>query len=125
MASTRLKNSKSTYNREQSTHKHRFSHISYVGKILNENNHLPDLGINAPYMPNGLNHNILSNNGVNIESTLFGIGSTNLVQPKKETCGNMNKLENVKFFKAKPDSNYKIPEPLVIETNERYEIFRR
>jgi hypothetical protein len=125
MASTRLKNSELTYKREQGSYKKSFRNINYVGKLLNENTYLPDLGINAPRMMNGINHNILSNNGADIESALFGIGSTNLVQPKKDTCGNMNQLKEVKFFNAKPESNNSIPEPLVVHTDERYQIFRR
>tara|TARA_A100001011_G_C13855038_1_gene652535 strand:- start:88 stop:465 length:378 start_codon:yes stop_codon:yes gene_type:complete len=125
MASTRLKNAPMTYNREKNTYIKSYNNRSYVGKILNDNKYLPGLGINAPFMPNGMNNNILSNNGPDIESALFGIGSTNLVQPKKPTCGNMNHLQDVNFFKAKAESNNKIPEPLVVHNNERYTIFRR
>lgn len=125
MASTRLRNSTYTYKREQQTYEKRFNNVSYVGKSLHKNTYLPDLGINAPRMNNGVIHNILSNNGADVESSLFGIGSTNLVNPKKETCADINKLKDIQFFQAKPESNNQFPLPLVVHNNERYEIFRR
>ena len=60
MASTRLKNAPMTYNREKNTYIKSYNNRSYVGKILNDNKYLPGLGINAPYMPNGINNNILT-----------------------------------------------------------------
>jgi hypothetical protein len=125
MASTRLKNSPLTYKVEQQEIHKCHKNKMYNGKILHDNSYLPELGINAPYMPNGLNNNILSNNGPDIESSLFGIGSTNLVQPKAPTCAQLNNMQNVIFFDPKPQSNQFIPEPLVISTQERYTIFRR
>ena len=125
MASTRLRNSTYTYKREQQTYEKRFNNVSYVGQSLHKNNYLPGLGINAPRMTNGVIHNILSNNGADVESSLFGIGSTNLVNPKKETCADINNLKDIQFFQAKPESNNQFPLPLVVHNNERYEIFRR
>ena len=125
MASTRLRNCTNTYKREQQTYQRNFNNVSYVGKSLHRNTYLPDLGINAPRMVNGVINNILSNNGADVESSLFGIGSTNLVNPKKETCADINKLKDIQFFEAKPKSNNQFPLPLVIHTDERYQIFRR
>jgi len=125
MTSTRLKNSPMMYKEEQYQIHNFYNKNMYTGKLLHDKTFLPDLGLNAPYMPNGINHNILSNNGPDIESSLFGIGSSNLVQPKPPTCGSMNKLKNVKFFECKAKSNDLIPEPLVVSTQERYTIFRR
>ena len=125
MASTRLKNSPLMYKSEQVQINNGHAHKMYEGKILHNENYLPDLGINAPYMPNGLNSNILSNNGPDIESALFGIGSTNLVQPKEPTCAQFTNMDHIKFFDIIPDSNNLIPEPLVVSTQERYTIFRR
>ena len=125
MASTRLKNSPLTYKVEQKEIYKSHQNKMYDGKIFHNKSFLPELGINAPYMPNGLNHNILSNNGPDIESSLFGIGSTNLVQPKPATCAQLNNVKNVLFFNPKPESNEYIPEPLVISNQERYTIFRR
>ena len=40
-------------------------------------NCIPDLGIFHGPMKSGFNHHVLSNNSADIESYLFGIGSTN------------------------------------------------
>ena len=125
MADTSLKNSKGWYCQGQQAIREQFDHNMWKYKCISDNTLFPCMGINMPMMTNGYNNNILSNNASDIESALFGIGSTNLVQPKKDTCGNMNQLKEVKFFKAKPDSNNTIPEPLVVHTDERYQIFRR
>mgnify|MGYP001234513193 CR=1 FL=1 len=125
MTSTNLKNSPLMYKIEQNTYIKSYNNTSYVGKILHDQNFLPSLGINAPFMPNGFNNNILSNNAPDIESALFGIGSTNLVQPKQKTCGDMKHLNDISFFNAKHESNSKIPLPLIVHKNERHTIFRR
>ena len=125
MASTRLKNSSLAYKREQYEYTKSFNNRNYVGKILHNNPYLPDLGINAPRMVSGQIHNILSNNGLDVESALFGIGSTNLVNPKQKTCADINTLKDIQFFDPKPKSNKQFPLPLVVHTEERYEIFRR
>ena len=44
-----------------------------------------DLGMINGMMSSGFNHNILSNNTTDIESQLFGIGSTNLAEIKKKS----------------------------------------
>ena len=113
------------YEREQIAYNTNYHLIHSRDKILNNNTVLPDLGVNMGFMPNGLNNNVLSNNGMDIESELFGIGTTNLVQPKPKVCTNMNELSYLKFFEIKPESNNTIPESLVLDNDRRYSIFRR
>ena len=125
MASTRLKNSPYTYKREMDTYNKSYQNNLYVGKILHNQNYMPGLGMNYPTIPNGINNSVLSSNGADIESSLFGIGSTNLVQPKGPVTAEMKNIGDIKFFEAKPESNKSIPEPLVVHKNERYTIFRR
>ena len=67
-------------------------------------------------MINGYNNGILSENASDIESALFGIGSTNLVKAKDPVIAHLNSLPNKKFFN-RPQSF--IPEPLVIEKFQR------
>ena len=125
MTSTSLKNSPLMYKVEQAQINNYHINNMYKGRILHKENYLPDLGINGPCMFSGYNNNILSDNAPDIESTLFGIGSSNLVEPKAPVYGKMNKLENIKFFECKPTSNNLIPEPLVVSDQERFTIFRR
>tara|TARA_B100000674_G_C37898072_1_gene942322 strand:- start:1160 stop:1537 length:378 start_codon:yes stop_codon:yes gene_type:complete len=125
MASTRLKNAPMSYKREMNTYNKSYNNNTYVGKILHNQNFSPGLGMNYPTIPNGINNSVLSQNGADIESSLFGIGSTNLVQPKAPVVAQLNNIGQMNFFDAKPESNDNIPEPLVIHNNERYTIFRR
>ena len=56
------------------------------------------------------------------ESFLFGIGSTNLVKPLELPKPSMNNLKSVPFFE---NSATIIPDPLIIEREQRPVIFRR
>jgi len=58
----------------------------------------------------------LSNNYCDIESQLFGIGSTNLVTPKGETTPSIRKLDSLSIIDRLPVI---VPEPLVVEGNQR------
>ena len=69
-----------------------------------------------PKMTNGYNNQILSANASNIESALFGIGSTNLVNPKAPVVAKIACMKDKKFFNL-PERF--IPEPLVIEKYQR------
>ena len=63
-------------------------------------------------MAGGYTHNVLSNNTADLESYLFGIGTSNLVTPFQKPAPNLNNLDNEKFF-DKP--GYCMPNPLIIE----------
>ena len=60
-----------TYKSEQLAIHRIFDNKIYNGKILHDKNFFPGLGINAPFIHNGINNNVLSNNGSDIESALF------------------------------------------------------
>ena len=77
----------------------------------------PCAGINMPMMTNGYNNKIrLSKNASDIESALFGIGSTNLVKPKAPVVPKLNRMPHIAFFNRLPVF---LPEPLVIENCQR------
>jgi hypothetical protein len=88
--------------------------INYGVSQLSAN---PDFGINAGHM----SRDVLSKNPINIENELYGLHMLNgKYQVKKRKYGftpRINKLNNVKFFE-KQEVTY-IPEPLVIEKNQR------
>ena len=67
-------------------------------------------------MTNGYNNNVLSNNASDIESALFGIGSTNLVKQKAPVKPELNCMGNVKFFNRLETV---MPKPLVVEKFQR------
>lgn len=125
MASTRLKNAPNMYKREVNKFNKNYSNNTYVGQVLHNKTYMPGLGMNYPNFHSGINNSILSSNGADIESSLFGIGSTNLVQPKAPVSANLHNMSSISFFDAKPETNNMIPEPIVIHNQERYTIFRR
>ena len=70
---------------------------------------------------NGLNQgqipwNKLSKNAPDIESFLFGINSTNLVNPQTPIKPSLKQLPEKSFFERLP---MYMPEPMVIEYNQR------
>ena len=116
MASTNMKNATGYYC-EQHKRFNKISNSQTDVRISKHNeNCLPDLGIINGMMTTGYNNHILSNNAADIESSLFGIGSTNLVEKKADVNPSINKLKYCKWF---PRNNVFLPEPLVIEKSQR------
>ena len=58
----------------------------------------------------------LSSNACDIESQLFGIGSTNLVNPKKHVQPKFHDVKSLNMIDRLP---MVIPEPLIVEKNQR------
>ena len=85
-------------------------------KCIAANSAFPCAGINMPIMTNGYNNKILSRNAPDIESVLFGIGSTNLVKPKAAVTPELNRMPHISFFNRLP---VYLPEPLVVENCQR------
>ena len=113
---TSLKNSKGNYCLEQKAIDRQFDTNIWKFKCISKDSRIPCAGINMPMMTNGYNNNILSNNASDIESALFGIGSTNLVTAKASVTPQLNNLDQVKFFNT---MNAFLPEPLVVENKQR------
>ena len=116
MTDTSLKNSRGWYCQGQNALAHQFSHNIYKYKCISKNTAFPCVGINIPMMTNGYNNQILSNNASDIESALFGIGSTNLVKAKAPVVPELNCTGNIKFFNRLETF---LPEPLVIQKYQR------
>lgn len=113
MASTRNKNTQGNYNLEQRNHtlsaSYKLSANSSHGAAYNPGN-----GLNPGKIPG----NKLSHNTADIESFLFGIGSTNLVNPEKshKPSPELIRLSSVHIF-DKP--NTIMPVPLYLDKNQR------
>jgi hypothetical protein len=112
MASTRNKNMKNDYYLEQRENKHILDNRVYIHRKYAFENRLPCAGINVGYRPN----DVLSLNATDIESQLYGINSTNLVQEKSPLVARLKKEDSISFFERM--QTY-IPEPLVVEKNQR------
>ena len=111
-----LKNSPGQYKLEQNSFKQRSNYLTYKYSQIPLNSKLPGLGINPGNMRGGYYNNILSNNASNIESHLYGIKQIDLTQPQTNFKPSLNSLREQKLF-DKPATF--IPEPLVVEKNQR------
>ena len=112
MASTRNINSTNDYKMEQRMNDRESAHILNPQRLFANHNAYPCFGTNVGHMP--LKN--LSHNGVDVESSLFGINSTNLVNPQQPVVAQPKHISSVQFFeRIKPV----LPESLVIENNQR------
>ena len=116
MTDTSLKNSRTSYCLQQRGLEQQFSHNLWKYKCISANTAFPCVGINMPMMTNGYNNQILSQNAPDIESALFGIGSSNLVKPKAVVIPELKCTNNIKFFNRLETF---LPEPLVIHKHQR------
>jgi hypothetical protein len=114
MASTRNKNTPSDYclqqrayaqGRQETIYKHSAYGEAYTTKWAGN-------GLNPGQLP----WNTMSKNAPDIESFLFGINSTNLVNPQPNLTPELNQLSTANVFEKEPTY---IPQPLVIEKKQR------
>ena len=112
MTSTTNKNSPGNYEAEQWYFLKQRAYENYHGRVVNNLTCLPGDGLLSGRYPSM----VLSHNSTDIESELFGIGSTNLVHTKQITTPNFKKLKTLSIY-DKP--RIVIAEPLVIEKFQR------
>ena len=114
MASTRNNNTKGNYCLQQRSIRMQREHIEYVNGPTGTayDTALPCLGFNPSHMP----ASAFSRNPVEIESSLFGINSTNLVDPQPEPCPMLKTVPEKAWF-ATPELI--MPKELVVSTRQR------
>jgi hypothetical protein len=114
MASTRNKNTLGNYNLEQSQHKKTQDYTLYTNSQYGSayNTRLPGNG----FLPAQIPSNKLSYNATDTESFLFGINSTNLVNPAPCFIPEISKLQSANIYEKTP---ILMPEPLVINKYQR------
>jgi hypothetical protein len=114
MASTRNKNTPGNYCLEQRQFTNFEKYTLYPNSQYGAayNTQLPGNGL----LPGQIPGNKLSYNVEDTESFLFGINSTNLVNPAPCFVPEIAKLQTANIYKSQ--STY-IPQPLVIENNQR------
>jgi hypothetical protein len=114
MASTRNKNTSSDYCLQQRSYHDARKYMEYeysqVGRAYT--NAIPCVGITPSRMP----REAFSSNSVEIESALFGINATKLVNPQAPIVPSLIRLSDVSYFDRLP---IYMPEPLVVEKNQR------
>ncbi len=115
MTSTRNKNTITDYALEQASfiklNNERLYINSAYGRPLQE--HYPTIG----YTPSHMSRDTFSNNPIEIESQLFGIGSSNLVIPCKAVNPLVKEVQFKDFFERKKETI--MPQPLVYNNNQR------
>ena len=115
MASTRNKNTSLDYNLEQSKNKLFEDHYLYLhsssGRPISEC--MPSVG----YIPSHMSRDALANNPIDIESALYGIGSTNLVKPCEPVVPSRRNLDFKDYFE-RPKAVI-MPYPMVYANNQR------
>ena len=115
MASTRNKNTPSDYCLQQRSYRENMRYNLYEHSQYGTTagtSAFPCVGTNMGHMP----WEVLAKNPVDIESGLFGINSTNLVNPQPNTIAYVNELPEISFFPRKP---VYMPKSLVIPMNQR------
>jgi hypothetical protein len=112
MASTRNRNTPGDYQYEQKLNNEISTYSTNVCYGAPSTVHLPGDGLLA----GKVGYNDLACNGMDVESFLWGIGSTNLVQPQSEFKPKIKQLKSLHVFDRIPII---IPQPLVVEPNQR------
>jgi hypothetical protein len=114
MASTRNTNTPGNYALEQKQYEHSENYTLYpnsqYGAAYNTN------FVGNGLLPGQIPANKLSYNAADTESFLFGINSTNLVNPAPTFTPELKNICSANIFKRDPTY---IPEPLVIQKNQR------
>ena len=114
MASTRNKNTCSYYCLEQRIVTQSLRYLEYKNGASGAaySPALPSMGI----MPSQMPREIFSRNSVDIESALFGINSTNLVEKQQPVVPQLTTLPEVSFIAR---MQLVMPDPLVVEKFQR------
>ena len=114
MASTRNRNTPGNYQIEQWSLEQSRIQQSYLYQANGQaiTTHFAGDGLIGQRMP----PNLLSNNSVDVESFLRGVGSTNLVTPKADVYPEINPIAQLAIFNKTP---LMLPKPLYVEPEQR------
>lgn len=115
MASTRNRNTSGNYVAEQSINQFQREYFSYETAshyAVPNQTHFPGNGLVGMKTA----HRNLSTNYSDVESYLFGIGSTNLVSPVSNPTPEINQLQSLNVMNKTP---LLMPEALSIQGNQR------
>ena len=114
MTSTRNNNTPGDYCLQQRSYTDSLNYSEYKNSQVGSayHNAIPCMGITPSHMP----REAFSKNSIEIESSLFGINSTNLVNPQQPIVPELIKLPEVSYFKK---LQMFMPEPLVVQKDQR------
>jgi hypothetical protein len=115
MSSTRNKNTMGNYQAEQWSIQRQAEYIPYLNYGAPENTYFCGDGlIGAKIGPMQL-----SNNFCDIESSLRGIGTTNLVSPKPDVYAEIKEIKSLSMIDKLPVI---LPSPWIVEANQRQRV---
>lgn len=121
MASTRNRNTDIDYQFEKKALREQAGWFTAKERKYAYQTRMPQTGIMVGQMPNDM----LAHNATDIESRLYGIGLSNLVEPAKPVVPEPNaSVYQEQVFYHRPAYTW-VPEPLVVEKGQRPTIFRR
>jgi|TARA_B110000285_G_C14801521_1_gene457706 hypothetical protein len=114
MASTTNKNTPGNYSAEQRVNAHIGQYLTYKHSSGAKayTNHHPGFGV----LPAKTARSALCTNYCDVESQLFGIGSTNLVAPKPEVNPEYKTPQSLNFVDG---VRVQLPDPVVIQKDQR------
>ena len=112
MASTRNKNCPGDYKLEQYVNTQLDAYAVNKSATVAYENYLPGDGL----LPAKTPRKIICENYTDVESALFGIGSTNLVNPQAPTVPIFQPTQSLNVIDRLPTM---VPEPLIVEKGQR------
>ena len=115
MSSTRNKNTPGDYVLEQSANIHNCNYSTYEHSSYGRPTETLFAGdglLTGRIAPTNLSHN-----ACDVESQLFGIGSSNMVAPKRIITPDLKPIQSLNIMNRIPVI---LPEPLVVEHNQRH-----
>jgi len=114
MASTRNNNTRENYLIQTGVNKNSGLYRLNENFSINNKTFLPDFGLNPAQLPR--QSQSVYNNSVDVESSLFGINATNLVNPTQPIKGTNITLPVVRFYNK---NTLIMPKGLVMEKDQR------
>jgi hypothetical protein len=113
MASTSNKNTPGNYQEEQRAFKQQLQYSTNKEYAFAKNTYKSGFGLNPGQLPD----TELAKNPNDIESFLFGIGSTNLVKPQKPVTAEVRNIPQLSMLDRRVPLI--LPKDLVLEGNQR------
>jgi hypothetical protein len=113
MASTRNKNTPGNYSAEQWSLNEQINYNTYHSYGVPQSTHFAGDGL----IHGRIASENLSKNACDVESYLFGIGSTNLVNPLSPVVPEIKQLDSLAIMNKTP---LIIPGDLIVQENQRY-----
>jgi hypothetical protein len=115
MANTRNRNTPCEYRQFVRMQERQFTHTTYAHSSSGESCSVKQPG--AGFNPGQFSRDALSHNPVAIESQLFGIGATDLVDPRPPVTPRLKRLGTEDLYERSRVTY--MPRPLVVSTTQR------